>query len=972
MTYKPPSKRKAKNNNSSSATASTSAAAAAAEADKKSAEATRADLVDTPRAEPIARALLCLLREVPSSSLLFSLPFFTLLTHLLHSTGPAGVALKQRLTERGGVLQLVVARFHAELSLLEAEERSVDFISHAQAMSAAVPLSSASAHADVHRHHGLYGLSMLLSSLLSDASVLASFASLPSLSSQVMSFFLRIRGLMLAHSVWLDKCSANLSSAVRQLFNSSGSDEEKRNTLRAYVFALGGLMSEEPQRVPVAAEEGVSMMDTDAPVVASSSSSSTSAPLTPHISLYILEQLCSLIKPPQLERQCLVTFKKSQSQEEYIRGSMKRQPYLSSSFLPASSTGGGGSSAASGSGVAAGAAPVVLMRHVKDAICTQLKLPNEDNMIELLVAGKIVGLDVPLLKMYTKWYVEQHGGDSSNKPQGGSVSIAGTSSSFARTNGGVLLVQASPSMSPHSAHGGDEDEGDEADDVDDDDLLGGGSQACPTVLLAGEVPMQITYRLTGLDGEATEEKVDSIPDDQKQGDEDPEVEFALAGALGEQGLRVLLRRLDEALPDAKALREDVEVRLVGLLIKLLGYAGNVRAIRTRMLQLQSPTEAHKDTGSAPAVPYCFSVLVEKLILTLEALIAAESGPSSSASSSSAAASSVVRSSAALSSSPPSPLLSLCMAMVNVLAALLHEYANQPGRSFANFAEDLRASASASVSTGTRKLEFSRQQLRTLLECAAKPAIRSHSDLHHRLLSLVALLTFGEAPLLGELHAHFARGLDLVSFDAIGHPCTEVDDIEALVSLVDEFSRGCNETEKGTGAAATTASSSFVPSPLGTAIRDYFFHSTDLVQQCFTYLQQAASGDRKDGVASSLPVPVPSGKKKRARESDDIENSPSTLVARPALPFVLRLLTSFSYGHAPTQALAASKSSALRILQQLEGMASTSRVGPLAESLLQALMVNNPLDRRWRNCTDSRTKQRNIGEAPPLRRIDNGV
>jgi len=282
-----------------------------------------------------------------------------------------------------------------------------------------------------------------------------------------------------------------------------------------------------------------------------------------------------------------------------------------------------------------------------------------------------------------------------------------------------------------------------------------------------------------------------------------------------------------------------------------------------------------------------------------------------------------------------------MAMVNVLAALLNEYANQPERSIANFAEDLRASASPSVSTGTRKLEFARQQLRTLLECAAKPSIRSHSDLHHRLLSLAPLLTFGEAPLLGELHAHFARGLDLASFDAIGRPGTEVDDIEALVSLVDEFPRGRTETEKGTGATAATSSSasaskpSFVPSPLGTAIRDYFFHSTDLVQQCFTYLQQAASGDRKES-----PAPAPSGKKKRARESDDIENSLSTLVARPALPFVLRLLTSFSYGHAPTQALAASKSSALRILQQLEGMASTSRVGPLAESLLQALMINN--------------------------------
>jgi hypothetical protein len=81
-------------------------------------------------------------------------------------------------------------------------------------------------------------------------------------------------------------------------------------------------------------------------------------------------------------------------------------------------------------------------------------------------------------------------------------------------------------------------------------------------------------------------------------------------------------------------------------------------------------------------------------------------------------------------------------------------------------------------------------------------------------------------------------------------------MEALVNLVDEFPRERTEAEEGTGTAAVTSSSalssrqSFVPSPLGTAICDHFFHSTDLVRRCFTYLQQAASGDRKDGPASS--------------------------------------------------------------------------------------------------------------------------
>jgi hypothetical protein len=89
-----------------------------------------------------------------------------------------------------------------------------------------------------------------------------------------------------------------------------------------------------------------------------------------------------------------------------------------------------------------------------------------------------------------------------------------------------------------------------------------------------------------------------------------------------------------------------------------------------------------------------------------------------------------------------------------------------------------------------------------------------------------------------------------------------------------------------------------------------------------------------------PAPAPAAKgKKRARDGDDGELALGQLVGRAALPFVLRMLTGLVYGHPSSQSLGA-QLSALRPLQQLEGMASSSRVGPLAESLLQALMLNN--------------------------------
>lgn len=43
----------------------------------------------------------------------------------------------------------------------------------------------------------------------------------------------------------------------------------------------------------------------------------------------------------------------------------------------------------------------------------------------------------------------------------------------------------------------------------------------------------VTYRLAGVDGEATEEVVDSLPDSDSAADQDPEVQFAIARDIAE-------------------------------------------------------------------------------------------------------------------------------------------------------------------------------------------------------------------------------------------------------------------------------------------------------------------------------------------------------------------------------------------------------------------------------------------------------
>ena len=283
--------------------------------------------------------------------------------------------------------------------------------------------------------------------------------------------------------------------------------------------------------------------------------------------------------------------------------------------------------------------------------------------------------------------------------------------------------------------------------------------------------------------------------------------------------------------------------------------------------------------------------------------------------------------------------------MSVLSALLVDFATG-----AHGQADLASIESVQQSPAWR---VASDQLHALLSCLSLPSVRGHSDLYHKLLAVVPLLSFGQRPLLAAVEAHFTQRLDLAAFDLYRTPDSEAA-MEALAILTEEIPRGTltakdgNRQTAASAAAAGAATVQLTPSPIGAAVRDYFRHS-GLTQRLFTYLQQAAAGEPKaqgeSGADTNMtvatpPAPAPAAKgKKRARDGDDGELALGQLVGRAALPFVLRMLTGLVYGHPSSQSLGA-QLSALRPLQQLEGMASSSRVGPLAESLLQALMLNN--------------------------------
>ncbi|KAK4765976.1 hypothetical protein SAY87_007618 [Trapa incisa] len=255
--------------------------------------------------------------------------------------------------------------------------------------------------------------------------------------------------------------------------------------------------------------------------------------------LFILEQLCNLICPSKPEAVYLLILNKAHTQEEFIRGSMTKNPYSSSEIGP-------------------------LMRDVKNKICHELDLIGlleDDYSMELLVAGNIISLDLSIAQVYEQVW---------KKSSSQSSNALSTST----------LLSSSPAT----------------------------GQECP--------PMTVTYRLQGLDGEATEPMIKELEEDREES-QDPEVEFSIAGAVQEYGgLEIILKMIERLRDDFKTNQEQ----LVAVL-NLLMYCCKIRENRRALLRLGALgllLETARRAFSVEAMESAEGILLIVESLTLEA------------------------------------------------------------------------------------------------------------------------------------------------------------------------------------------------------------------------------------------------------------------------------------------------------------------------------------------------------------------
>ncbi|KAL3624091.1 hypothetical protein CASFOL_032907 [Castilleja foliolosa] len=322
-----------------------------------------------------------------------------------------------------------------------------------------------SLHIDISQGFILHKLIELLGKFLEVPNIRARFMR-EQLLSDILEALIVIRGLIVQKTKLISDCNRLLKDLLDSLLLES--NENKRQFIQA---CIGGLQTHGEDK------KGRN-------------------------SMFILEQLCNLICPSKPEPVYLLILNKAHTQEEFIRGSMTKNPYSSAEIGP-------------------------LMRDVKNKICLQLDLlglVEDDYGMELLVAGNIISLDLSIAQVYELVWKKSNS-QTSNLTSG----TAFLSANVAATS----------------------------------------NRDCP--------PMTVTYRLQGLDGEATEPMIKELDEDREES-QDPEVEFAITGAVREcGGLEVLLSLVQRLRDDLKSNQEQL-VAVLNLLMLCCKIRENRRAL----------------------------------------------------------------------------------------------------------------------------------------------------------------------------------------------------------------------------------------------------------------------------------------------------------------------------------------------------------------------------------------------------------
>jgi len=288
---------------------------------------------------------------------------------------------------------------------------------------------------------------------------------------------------------------------------------------------------------------------------------SSATDLPPQGKAFLLKECTEIISPPRPTLEFKIHLRRFPSQEEFFRGTLPNNPILASSLCSKDATGD---------------TPEPTMRDLQKRIAHDLEMVDATELLELLVCGKIISLNLPVrVVQATVW--KKH----------------------------MTEVQRECGY-----------------DSDTD-----------TSLLPA---MIVNYRLAGVDGEATEEVVDSLEDPQAADSQDPEERFAITSHFQhKEGLQLLLDiaqipRPFETSSDAWEIFSH-SVQLIRYCTHVAGNRAALVSARAPGVLLQRLLEVLEATGASEALP-CGTAsagsgggngaqaVVDLLLAALEALV----------------------------------------------------------------------------------------------------------------------------------------------------------------------------------------------------------------------------------------------------------------------------------------------------------------------------------------------------------------
>lgn len=295
--------------------------------------------------------------------------------------------------------------------------------------------------------------------------------------------------------------------------------------------------------------------------------------LSPSAEQSLIKRICNVVKPPRKPLDLKIFMRRAPTQEEFFRGSLTRNPIPLLALTSSISSSAGHSTNE----------PTV--RDLRQFIANDLQMSDSAELIELLVANQILDTSLKLRVVQQVLWKNYLMDDSSTRHSSQSLFGAGLSLLF---NSGTGELTTGRNVTANT----------------------------PTSSLP---PMVVTYRLAGVDGEATEDIVSSLEDPEapssstsaEEKERLMEKEYGITSLVTEgRGISILLRSIESDIYDAlRRIRRDDVARLSGRAegkgsnpsrvkfqqsppcsgLTLLRHCAQVASNRKKLLEAKAPT-----------------------------------------------------------------------------------------------------------------------------------------------------------------------------------------------------------------------------------------------------------------------------------------------------------------------------------------------------------------------------------------------